>query len=42
LNTPNTFGWYLAGLVFKWLLAEGGLERSARAIGQGRPALRVY
>jgi len=26
LNTPNTFGWYLAGLVFKWLLAEGGLE----------------
>jgi phosphoserine aminotransferase len=27
LNTPNTFGWYLAGLVFKWLLAEGGLEK---------------
>jgi phosphoserine aminotransferase len=26
LNTPNTFGWYLAGLVFKWLIAEGGLE----------------
>jgi len=26
LNTPNTFGWYLAGLVFKWLRAEGGLE----------------
>jgi len=26
LNTPNTFGWYLAGLVFKWLLDEGGLE----------------
>lgn len=25
LNTPNTFGWYLAGLVFKWLKAEGGL-----------------
>jgi phosphoserine aminotransferase len=25
LNTPNTFGWYLAGLVFKWLLHEGGL-----------------
>jgi len=25
LNTPNTFGWYLAGLVFKWLLREGGL-----------------
>ena len=26
LNTPNTFGWYLAGLVFQWLLGEGGLE----------------
>ena len=25
LNTPNTFGWYLASLVFKWLLREGGL-----------------
>jgi phosphoserine aminotransferase len=26
LNTPNTFGWYLAGLTFKWLKSEGGLE----------------
>jgi phosphoserine aminotransferase len=25
LNTPNTFGWYLSSLVFKWLLREGGL-----------------
>ena len=25
LNTPNTFGWYLAALVFKWLQGEGGL-----------------
>lgn len=25
LNTPNTWGWYLAGLTFKWLLAQGGL-----------------
>ncbi len=25
LNTPNTFGWYLAGLTFKWLEKEGGL-----------------
>ena len=25
LNTPNTWGWYLAGLVFKWLKAEGGV-----------------
>lgn len=26
LNTPPTFGWYVAGLVFKWLKAEGGLK----------------
>ncbi|MEM0912866.1 MAG: 3-phosphoserine/phosphohydroxythreonine transaminase [Pseudomonadota bacterium] len=25
-NTPPTFGWYLAGLVFEWLLDIGGLE----------------
>jgi len=26
LNTPPTWNWYLAGLVFKWMLAEGGVE----------------
>jgi phosphoserine aminotransferase len=25
-NTPPTYGWYLAGLVFKWLLDNGGLK----------------
>jgi len=25
LNTPNTWGWYLAGLTFQWLHAQGGL-----------------
>jgi phosphoserine aminotransferase len=25
-NTPPTFIWYLAGLVFKWLLKQGGLS----------------
>ena len=25
LNTPNTWGWYLAGLTFQWLNALGGL-----------------
>ncbi|MEO8459926.1 MAG: 3-phosphoserine/phosphohydroxythreonine transaminase [Dokdonella sp.] len=30
LNTPNTFGWYLAALVFKWLKAQGGLEEMAK------------
>jgi len=28
-NTPPTYGWYLAGLVFKWLKAQGGLQRIA-------------
>lgn len=28
-NTPPTFAWYMAGLVFKWLKAEGGLESIA-------------
>lgn len=26
VNTPPTYGWYLAGLVFKWLKAQGGVE----------------
>jgi phosphoserine aminotransferase len=26
LNTPPTFAWYMAGLVFKWLKSAGGLE----------------
>jgi phosphoserine aminotransferase len=25
-NTPPTYSWYLAGLVFKWLKNQGGLE----------------
>ncbi len=29
LNTPNTFGWYLSGLVFRWLKAQGGLDAIA-------------
>src|SRR5690606_29986808 len=28
-NTPPTYTWYLAGLVFKWLKAKGGLEAMA-------------
>jgi phosphoserine aminotransferase len=34
LNTPPTFSWYMAGLVFKWLERNGGLavqgERNRR------------
>lgn len=26
VNTPPTYAWYLAGLVFKWLKRQGGLE----------------
>jgi phosphoserine aminotransferase len=29
LNTPPTFAWYVAGLVFRWLKREGGLEAMA-------------
>jgi phosphoserine aminotransferase len=34
LNTPPTFAWYMAGLVFQWLKREGGvaeMERRNRA-----------
>lgn len=30
LNTPNTWGWYLAGLTFQWLKAQGGLAEMGR------------
>jgi phosphoserine aminotransferase len=30
LNTPPSYNWYLAGLVFKWMLAEGGVVEFAR------------
>ena len=29
LNTPPTFAWYVAGLVFKWLKRNGGLGAMA-------------
>jgi phosphoserine aminotransferase len=29
LNTPPTFAWYMAGLVFDWLKRQGGLARVA-------------
>ena len=28
-NTPPTFGWYLAGLIFQWLKRNGGLSAMA-------------
>lgn len=40
LNTPPTFAWYLAGLVFRWILDEGGLE--AMAERNRRKAEKLY
>jgi phosphoserine aminotransferase len=39
-NTPPTFGWYFAGLVFKWIKNLGGLEGMA-AINK-RKAEKLY
>jgi phosphoserine aminotransferase len=30
LNTPPTFAWYMAGMVFKWLKAAGGVTEIGR------------
>ena len=40
LNTPPTFAWYLAGLVFKWLLKQGGLSAVA-SVNRGK-AEKLY
>lgn len=40
LNTPPTFAWYLAGLVFRWIGEQGGLTIMA-AINE-RKAQRLY
>ena len=39
-NTPPTFSWYLAGLVFKWLKHIGGLEKMAEI--NRRKAAKLY
>ena len=39
-NTPPTYGWYMAGMVFEWLLENGGLE--AMAIVNEAKAGRLY
>ena len=40
LNTPPTYGWYLAGLVFEWLKQQGGL--SVMADINHRKSQRLY
>lgn len=39
-NTPPTYGWYLAGLVFQWLKAQGGVEAIAKV--NQRKAEKLY
>ncbi|UCH53407.1 MAG: 3-phosphoserine/phosphohydroxythreonine transaminase [Pseudomonadota bacterium] len=39
-NTPPTYAWYMAGLVFEWLKQQGGLRRMAE-INQ-RKAAKLY
>ncbi len=40
MNTPPTFAWYVAGLVFQWLKRQGGLERMAEV--NQRKADKLY
>ncbi|MEY2863068.1 MAG: hypothetical protein RLY58_775 [Pseudomonadota bacterium] len=42
INTPPTFGWYLAGLVFEWLLEQGGVEAMQRQNHQKAELLYGY
>jgi phosphoserine aminotransferase len=39
-NTPPTYGWYIAGLVFEWLKKKGGLKAMAEA--NERKAKKLY
>jgi phosphoserine aminotransferase len=39
-NTPPTYGWYLAGLVFQWLKGQGGLAKMAEL--NERKAMSLY
>lgn len=40
LNTPPTWAWYVSGLVFKWIAAQGGL--AAMEAATRRKAERLY
>jgi len=40
LNTPPTWNWYLAGLMFKWMIREGGVAEFARR--NARKAALLY
>lgn len=40
LNTPPTYAWYIAGLVFQWLKHQGGLDKIAQV--NKRKADKLY
>src|SRR5258708_11758898 len=40
LNTPPTYAWYIAGLVFDWVAGQGGVAAMAEV--NGRKAARLY
>ncbi len=39
-NTPPTYSWYVAGLVFQWLKAQGGLRAASER--NERKAMKLY
>lgn len=41
-NTPATFSWYLAGLVFDWIKAQGGVAAMAKINQQKSQKLYTY
>lgn len=42
VNTPPTFAWYLSGLVFEWLIEQGGLEAMQKLNRQKAELLYGY
>ena len=42
LNTPPTYAWYIAGLVFEWVEAMGGVEQMAQLNQQKSDTLYQY
>jgi len=42
LNTPPTYAWYMAGLVFDWVEEQGGVERMAELNQQKADYLYQY
>lgn len=41
-NTPPTYAWYLAGLVFDWLLVKGGVDAIAKVNAEKAQLLYNY